>query len=285
MKRITRRFFAICLLLFLSSACTRGPDDSSNRSQKAGRHWDTNFWVAAAAGLNMRAKPDQAAAIITTIPFGSEVVPIDSHGQSLTIDGRTGDWLLVRFNGKEGWLFSGYLIPLDPATVRPLIDRLTELTGVEFPKTFVPARSYKNLNLSALFVERNYDLYAYHVDCIAIAKNDCNGHWGIKVVSDKHKKLLFSDIEAPEEMLGQIRYVSPNVVVSVAESGENGWNNAQYTAFVLRTRKVIHATCGGGRGEIPKFPLGFLMGHIPADEFQRLMPASGSDFDHFCSLH
>ena len=69
----------------------------------------TYFTVLAPSGLNIREKPNQNSSISTTIPFGTEVKADFSKMIPATINGFTGGWVPVAYEGKDGYAWSQYL--------------------------------------------------------------------------------------------------------------------------------------------------------------------------------
>lgn len=66
-------------------------------------------WIIPSAGLNLREAPDAAGKRITTIPFNEKVQVIDKSGKTVKLGGVEGEWLKIRWNGKEGWGFGPYV--------------------------------------------------------------------------------------------------------------------------------------------------------------------------------
>jgi uncharacterized protein YraI len=59
--------------------------------------------------LRMRAQPDISSGIVGSIPNGSTLEIIGEDSKTVTVDGQSGNWLKVRFNGAEGWAWGAYL--------------------------------------------------------------------------------------------------------------------------------------------------------------------------------
>ncbi|MEM6726270.1 MAG: SH3 domain-containing protein [Bacteroidota bacterium] len=67
-------------------------------------------FIYAPSGLNLRKGPTTDDEKIQTIPYGSEIELLDCPGKAiLTIDGLKGKMCKVRFQGQEGYTFTGYL--------------------------------------------------------------------------------------------------------------------------------------------------------------------------------
>ena len=70
--------------------------------------------VLAANGLNMRSKPDIHSRVVTKIPYGKSVEVIDVGQQELQVGWVKGHWHHVRYRGREGYVFGGYLSVFNP---------------------------------------------------------------------------------------------------------------------------------------------------------------------------
>ncbi|MEO1436862.1 MAG: SH3 domain-containing protein [Bacteroidota bacterium] len=67
-------------------------------------------FIYAPSGLNLRNGPSTSDEKIETISYGSEIELLDCPGKAiLTIDGLKGKMCKVRYDGKEGFIFTGYL--------------------------------------------------------------------------------------------------------------------------------------------------------------------------------
>lgn len=65
--------------------------------------------VSAPAGLILRAAPAASAAALATIPFRTELKVIETSEEKVKIEGIEAPWQKVSYEGKEGWVFSGFL--------------------------------------------------------------------------------------------------------------------------------------------------------------------------------
>ncbi len=112
----------ISCMVFLFGTNTANANSSSNTEP-------TNFnpsqnTVIAVSGLNLRTKPYSAGKIINKIPFGDQVEIIEDapmvpdtltsdykyyYGQSSYSPRLSGNWVKVRYDGEEGYVFSAYL--------------------------------------------------------------------------------------------------------------------------------------------------------------------------------
>ncbi len=67
------------------------------------------FKVATTLGLILREKPDQKSKQLDIIPLNYIGEVIGKDNTVLTIAGRKGNWILTDYNGKQGWVFSGFV--------------------------------------------------------------------------------------------------------------------------------------------------------------------------------
>ncbi|MBR9921526.1 MAG: SH3 domain-containing protein [Bacteroidetes bacterium] len=68
------------------------------------------YWVIAPSGLNMREGPSASSKKITTIPSASQVELIEeATAVDMEVDQVPGGMAKVHFQGKEGFVFDGYL--------------------------------------------------------------------------------------------------------------------------------------------------------------------------------
>ena len=57
----------------------------------------------------MRTQPDISSSIVGSIPNGSTIEIIGEDPNVATVDGKSGNWMKVRYNGSEGWAWSAFL--------------------------------------------------------------------------------------------------------------------------------------------------------------------------------
>lgn len=65
--------------------------------------------VMAVNGLNMRSQPDGHSRVVTKVPFGKQVEILERTDVELQLGWITENWYKVRFRGREGFIFGGYL--------------------------------------------------------------------------------------------------------------------------------------------------------------------------------
>jgi hypothetical protein len=83
-----------------------------------------DLFVFAKSGLTLRKTPDKEGEKVSTLPFGSKVNVIDADLESDPYTTKepcglemTGHWVRVKSGQKEGFLFDGYLLTLDPDAI------------------------------------------------------------------------------------------------------------------------------------------------------------------------
>lgn len=68
--------------------------------------------VLAVNGLNMRSQPDGNARVVTKVAFGKSVEVLEKTNVELQLGWIKDHWYKVRFRGREGYIFGGYLSAL-----------------------------------------------------------------------------------------------------------------------------------------------------------------------------
>lgn len=82
--------------------------------------------VMAVNGLNMRSQPDGHSRVVTKVPFGKQVEILERTDVELQLGWVTENWYKVRFRGREGFIFGGYLSTL-PAPVELKANSIAEI--------------------------------------------------------------------------------------------------------------------------------------------------------------
>ena len=75
------------------------------------------IYVAAPSGISLRAGPSPKAAKIETLPYGTRISNYSETENWDSIDGYWGSWIRVAINGKDGYIYEGYTIPVVPPAV------------------------------------------------------------------------------------------------------------------------------------------------------------------------
>jgi hypothetical protein len=72
------------------------------------------IYVAAITGLSLRTEPSAKSERIELLPYGTKITTYNYTQEYETIDGLSGYWLRIALNGQDGYIFSGYTIPVPP---------------------------------------------------------------------------------------------------------------------------------------------------------------------------
>jgi hypothetical protein len=127
-------------------------------------------YIIAPSGLNLRDKPDLAARVVATIPFGGKVTVLQKQK-----DNYGNGWYLVVWGDKRGWIFFGFLakdkpehdhdIDLSLFFEGPLFhrDREFDYNGIAFARMVLPlpvsrdgGHSWKPLPIDTVWRLFNY---------------------------------------------------------------------------------------------------------------------------------
>ncbi|MBK9448205.1 MAG: SH3 domain-containing protein [Bacteroidetes bacterium] len=107
----------------VDSTAASSTDKQEATSQERYKTGDDLF-VFAKSGLTLRKTPDKEGEKVSTLPFGSKVNVVDADLESDPYTTKepcglemTGHWVRVKSGQKEGFLFDGYLLTLDPDAI------------------------------------------------------------------------------------------------------------------------------------------------------------------------
>lgn len=81
---------------------TLSGDYSSENSQ-------TKPFVKASSGLSIRSEPSIYGTLLTTAPYGSSLTILNENAASDIINGRSGSWYKVEYNGITGFAWGNYI--------------------------------------------------------------------------------------------------------------------------------------------------------------------------------
>ena len=70
---------------------------------------ETNWGLITSSLLRLREKPDQDSPAVTTLWQGSVMEILSQTSVLEEVEGQTGYWYRVSYDGFQGWLFGGYL--------------------------------------------------------------------------------------------------------------------------------------------------------------------------------
>lgn len=89
----------------------------------------TQLYVAAPSGLSLREAPNKESKKLDLLPFGTMVTANYESIWSEEIDGYHGHWFEVKYNGKQGYIFDGYTLPLS-VPIKDYNDPFTYLNDI-----------------------------------------------------------------------------------------------------------------------------------------------------------
>ncbi len=164
------------------------------------------FKVATTLGLILREKPDQKSKQLDIIPLNyiGEVKTKDNT--VLTIAGRKGNWILTDYNGKQGWVFSGfvYLSKYNGHLANnysieekfySLFEKVTELKS--FP--IVKKQIEKDFKEKEIPLIGDYSLRSIFYTARGTEYNECKENSNSQSILNNAKNLEYEEIFAREE--------------------------------------------------------------------------------------
>lgn len=94
----------------------------------------TVYYAAAKTGLSLREQPNATAKVLEKIAYAEKLVTVVDSVQpkTITTEGFNGTWWKVKYNNKEGYLVSTYLLPVPPpkAGTKKLEDYFAQVSAV-----------------------------------------------------------------------------------------------------------------------------------------------------------
>jgi hypothetical protein len=188
----------LCLLAVMIAACSKEGNDAKNS--------ESVMYVDAGAGLRMRSSADTGAAVILTIPNGSQVTVLEIAEPQIEISGKTGRWTKVQYQGKEGWVFGGFLSQAAPSS--SLRDRLVQ-QGLDLNDFSSADRAESAGNLCTGF------RMAFHEDGTFVAQgpDSCSGTY---TISGDGVALQYNY----KYETGDINYNCPGMTAQISEGAE-----------------------------------------------------------------
>jgi len=93
------------------------------------------FYVALKGGLSIREKPETGAAVIGKIPYGTKISVLQPPNEikPITTEGIQGQWKLVKYGGKSGYIINSYVFPWPPPNTAQVKDMKKYLAQVTQP--------------------------------------------------------------------------------------------------------------------------------------------------------
>lgn len=96
-------------------------------------HSQTTYYAAAKTGLSLREQPNATAKVLEKIAYAEKVITVVDSVQPkmITTEGFNGYWWKVKYNNKEGYLVSTYLLPVPPpkAGIKKLEDYFAQVSA------------------------------------------------------------------------------------------------------------------------------------------------------------
>lgn len=78
-------------------------------AQNSACNFNMDCKISAPSGMRMRAAPNLKAAVVTYVPFDSSLVACTEIFGKMTYEQIEGNWRKVDYNGKQGFMFDGFM--------------------------------------------------------------------------------------------------------------------------------------------------------------------------------
>lgn len=65
------------------------------------------------AHLNVRKSPSLSGEVVMKIPPDAEVYIAEYDPNTYILDGKSGSWIRIIYNGQDGWAWGNYIIPIE----------------------------------------------------------------------------------------------------------------------------------------------------------------------------
>ena len=92
--------------------------------------------VLAVNGLNMRSQPESKSRVVTKVPYAKQVEILEKTDHELQLGWVQDNWYKVRFRGREGYIFGGYLSELNAPINSKNPRRLSDLLPIYCSSAF-----------------------------------------------------------------------------------------------------------------------------------------------------
>lgn len=99
-----------------STNTTNRSTSSKNNIEKAARPSSISVRTPNGSNLRMRSLPSEDGSILASIPNASALELIAVDPKSTAVSGTTGHWLMVRYNGRSGWVWGPFTSYSDEQT-------------------------------------------------------------------------------------------------------------------------------------------------------------------------
>jgi len=77
------------------------------------------FYVASLSGMNLRSEPSTTGEVVDRIAYAQAVELIRTTGIPFESSGFSGEWIEVKYQDKQGYLFNGFLLPAEAPGFNP----------------------------------------------------------------------------------------------------------------------------------------------------------------------
>lgn len=142
--------------------------------------------VYAISGLSLRAIPNLEGQTLKVIPFGESVQIVDKTSKSQSIEWMSGNWIKVKYQGLEGYIFDGFTSDL------PFPMMTFELTQEDLDLSY-PLLAWAEYHFDqmgeadTIHREGQYGLVQYLEDGIQLKREDSDYHFKASIIiPDRH---------------------------------------------------------------------------------------------------
>lgn len=110
MRKRVRLTIAVLLLTSLLASCGQKETYEGLKLPATPVLTIQTYWaVVDFAYLRVRSEPDNASELITMLRTGTIIEILSSTANEETIEGKTGRWYQVQYQGRRGWVFGPYI--------------------------------------------------------------------------------------------------------------------------------------------------------------------------------
>ena len=132
MKNLLALFFAGLFILSSCGGDSLSPEDANQTNDFS--DFDDNqeeihnevsaqnpiyLYIASFNGLNLRSEPSTSGSILRQIEYGNYVELLESTGIPFETNGFQGEWIEVIYEDQKGFLFDGFLLPVEAPGFNP----------------------------------------------------------------------------------------------------------------------------------------------------------------------
>jgi hypothetical protein len=134
---------------------------------------DTWMSVTTKKGVPISQEPGTNQTEVGFVPFKGVVTVLAADGPQATLHGVTAKWYKVKYQGKIGWMFSGFLQPVEAMTKRASDTETKQNQLASVPETdgsffIMPngnnIRYYSTQFSKYVTIKRNYDKYPLYIN-------------------------------------------------------------------------------------------------------------------------